>query len=96
MEQDARDPEQVRVGATIKALREAYGLSTEELGKAIEKSARLIRYLESGEKPVSTVLCRKIADQLGVPLAAITMADYAEIREPPTRRAQRVTADSAA
>lgn len=94
MDEDARNPEDVRVGATIRALREAYGLSLEELGRAIEKSSRYLRYIEAGDKPAGIILCRQIANAIGVPLAAITMPNYSEIADPASRR--RAGAEDAA
>ena len=69
------DLEAVRRGAVIKALREAYGLSAAELGPAVGITRRYLSYIEAGSKLAPVVLCRKIADHLGVPLAAITVAD---------------------
>lgn len=80
-----RNPDDIRVGATIKALRDAYGLSRTELGRAIGKSDKLIQAIELGERKATPEVCRKIADTLGVPLAAITVADYDAIRDRPER-----------
>jgi transcriptional regulator with XRE-family HTH domain len=74
------DPEDIRVGATIQALRRAYGLTQFELGRAIGKSQQLIGLIESGERRATPAVCKKIADTLGVPLAAITVAGYAQMR----------------
>lgn len=80
MTTDARDPEAVRLGATIKALREAYGLKREELARLTEVTRRYLQYIEDGEKRAPLPLCRKVADILSVPLAAITVADYSAAR----------------
>lgn len=67
--------EAVRRGAVIKALREAYGLKAAELAATAGVTRRYLSYIEAGTKLAPVVLCRKIADALGVPLAAITVAD---------------------
>ena len=75
------DPEDVRTGATIQALREAHGLKRSELARAIGKSEQLIGFIERGERHATPPVCRSIAETLGVPLAAITVADYEQIRK---------------
>ena len=81
-ETTALDPEDVRVGATIQALRKAYGLERSELARAIGKSEQLIGFIERGERRATPIVCRSIAKTLGIPLAAITVADYEQIRRP--------------
>jgi transcriptional regulator with XRE-family HTH domain len=76
-----QDPEDVRVGATIKALREAHGLKRTELARAIRKSEPLISAIERGDRHATPEVCRAVADTLGIPLAAITVKDYAQIAE---------------
>lgn len=78
----ALDPEDVRVGATIRALREAHGLSITELGRLVGVSRQLIGLIESGERHATPAVCRAIADTLGIPLAAITVTGYAQMRRP--------------
>jgi transcriptional regulator with XRE-family HTH domain len=77
-----RNPEDVRIGATIKALREKAGLTPTELGRAIGKSDKLIQAIERGERHATPQVCRRIADTLQVPLVAITLAEYEQIRDP--------------
>jgi transcriptional regulator with XRE-family HTH domain len=78
---DTRDPENVRVGATIRALRKAHELKLIELAVALGISHAYLSNIEAGRKPASMALCRQAAKILRVPLAAITVADYEEIRE---------------
>jgi transcriptional regulator with XRE-family HTH domain len=73
------DPEAVRLGATIRALREAHGLTVPQLAAAIGLSDRYLRYIESGEKKVTPQVCHSIAGTLNVPLAAITVEGYEQI-----------------
>ena len=77
-----RDAEDIRVGATIKALRDKSGLTCAELGRAIGKSDQLIQAIERADRHATPEVCRKVADALGVPLAAITMPNYEQIRDP--------------
>ena len=72
----ALDPEDVRVGATIRALRKAYGLDAHELGRLIDKSEALVTAIERGERRATPAVCRAIADSLKIPLAAITVEGY--------------------
>lgn len=77
----AAAPEAVRIGATIQALREAHGLSRSELARAIGRSEQLIGAIERGQRRAIAPVCRRIADTLGIPLAAITIESYEAIRE---------------
>lgn len=76
---DTRDPEDIRVGATIRALRGAYGLKAAELALLIGKSEALVTAIERGERKATSEVCRAIADKLGIPLAAITVEGYAAV-----------------
>ncbi len=75
------DPEAVRIGATIKSLREAYGWKVGEFATAIERSSSFLSNIEAGRKHAPRSLCRKISDVLGVPLAAIISPEYASTTE---------------
>lgn len=63
--------ERTRIGATVKALREAYGWRLGKFATALEISHSYLANIEAGRKPLSRELARKIADTLDVPLAAI-------------------------
>lgn len=65
----------IRTGATIKALRGAYGWKQIRLAEAVKTSRSHLSNIESGRKACTPDLARKIADVLGIPLAAIT-TDY--------------------
>jgi transcriptional regulator with XRE-family HTH domain len=78
---DTKNPEDVRVGATIRALREAHELKTIELAAAVGISQPYLSNIEAGRKSAPMALCRKIARVLRVPVAAITIDGYDEIRE---------------
>jgi len=75
------DPEAVRLGATIRALREAHGLNMAQLAALIGLSRPYVNNVELGIKRASPRMCRSVADTLGVPLAALTVAGYERIRE---------------
>jgi transcriptional regulator with XRE-family HTH domain len=71
------DPEAVRRGATIRALRQANGLKIYELASAAGVSRSYLSNVEAGRKKAPPKLCLDIAGYLGVPLAAITAPGYA-------------------
>ena len=71
-----RDPENVRIGATIAALRDAYGLTQTELARMIGVSGPLISLIESGDRRATMANCRAIAEAFRIPLAAITVKGY--------------------
>lgn len=66
------DAEQIRVGATIKALREAYGWQVSKFAIAVGMTHGHLSNIEAGRKRATPEKLRKIADVLGVPLAALT------------------------
>ncbi|WP_100494940.1 helix-turn-helix transcriptional regulator [Mycobacteroides abscessus] len=66
------DPE--RIGATIKALRDAYRWKQVDLAAAVARSRSHLSNIESGRKHCTPELARDIAKVLRVPLAAITTA----------------------
>jgi transcriptional regulator with XRE-family HTH domain len=74
-------PENVRVGATIRALREAHELTVTELARALGVSHTLISLIESGQKRATMANCREIARIFRVPLAAITVEGYERIAD---------------
>lgn len=68
---DGKD-DPVRVGATVKALREAYGWQLGKLAVAVGTTHPHLSNIEAGRKRCTPAMARRIADTLGVPLAAIT------------------------
>lgn len=82
------NPEAVRIGATIRALREALGWKLGELAKAVDRSHAFLSNIEHGRKLCPRPLCKAIADALGVPVAAIVSPGYdsAELLSRETRR----------
>jgi len=77
-----RNPDDIHIGAVIKALREKTGLSRTELGRAIGRTDKLLQKVETGERRATPEVCRAIADTLNVPLAAIIIRDWEQIRDP--------------
>ena len=69
------------MGATIRALREAYGLKARELAELIGKSEPLITAIERGERSATPEVCKAIAGKLRIPLAAITVEGYEQVAE---------------
>ena len=78
-------PDDVRIGETIRALREAHGLSVTELARGIGVSHTLISLIESGERKATMANCRAVAGLLGVKLAAITVEGYEQIADEPAK-----------
>ena len=76
-----KDPEDVRVGATLRALRKAHGLRLGEMAAALGISHAYLSNVEAGRKSAPLLLCRKAAALMRVPLAAITIEDYEGLRE---------------
>lgn len=62
----------IRMGATIKALREAYGWKLGKFAVAAGTTHPHMSNIESGRKRCTPEMARRVADVLGVPLAAIT------------------------
>lgn len=62
----------VRIGATVKALREAYGWKLGKFAVACGTTHPHMSNIEAGRKRCTPEMARKIASALGVPLAAIT------------------------
>lgn len=66
------DDDPIRVGATVKALREAYGWSLSKFAVAVPMSHGHLANIEAGRKRLTPEKARAIATVLKVPLAAIT------------------------
>lgn len=62
----------IRVGATVKALREAYGWSLSKFAVAAGMTHGHLANIEAGRKRLTPEKARNVADVLNVPLAAIT------------------------
>jgi transcriptional regulator with XRE-family HTH domain len=70
------DPEAVRIGATIRTIRQTSGITLAQLGGKVGKSHSYLSKVERGEKRAPRPLCLAIAHALGVPPVAIVSADY--------------------
>lgn len=68
----ARIDDPVRVGATVKALREAHGWALGKFASVNGLSHGHLANIEAGRKRLTPEKARSIADTLGIPLAAIT------------------------
>lgn len=66
------DDDPVRVGATIRALRESYGWALGKFAVAVGTTHPHLSNIEAGRKRCTPEMARRIADTLGIPLAAIT------------------------
>ena len=68
------DPEWVRVGATLRTIRELRGMSADELANAVGKSTPYLRNIELGNKPLTGALLARCAAALGVRQIALMNA----------------------
>ena len=59
-------------GASVRAIREALGIAHGDLALRLEISAGYLSNLEKGAKQPSPQVLRRIADELGVPVDAIS------------------------
>jgi transcriptional regulator with XRE-family HTH domain len=77
-------------GAAVKAIREALGIRGSVFAVRVPVSHGYLVNLEKGVKQPSPAIARKIADELGVPLDAITYpAPVCTACEARTARAQQ-------
>lgn len=60
-------------GEAVKALREALGVSQKALAMRVGVSTSTLNHTENGNRPVSAEVLRRLADELRVPLGAISM-----------------------
>lgn len=65
-----------RVGATIRALREARGATLDQFANKIGLSRPALSNIEAGRRRLRPELLPKVADALGVPQIAIMWTDY--------------------
>lgn len=65
------DPDSIRVGATIKALREARGLTQEQLARRAQLSRPYLANVEVGRKRLSVRAAARVAAALAVPQIAL-------------------------
>jgi transcriptional regulator with XRE-family HTH domain len=75
-----RNPDDIRIGGAIKALRDAHGLTRRQLAAAIGKGDKLIAAIEQGHRHATAPVQRLIVDRLAVPLDALSdealLAEY--------------------
>ena len=71
----ALNPEDVRIGQTLRALREKSGLGLTQASHAIDKSYSYLSNIEAGRKRLTPILLARLAALYGVPQAAIARPD---------------------
>lgn len=59
-------------GSSIRAIREAVGIKHGDLAVRCGFTPSYLSHIESGAKQPSAAMARRLADELGVPLDAIT------------------------
>lgn len=70
------DAEQLRIGATLRALRLARGVRVGELAKQADISHAYLSNIEAGRKPLPAHLVKRISDLLGVRPIALVRPDH--------------------
>jgi transcriptional regulator with XRE-family HTH domain len=73
--QDEAD-ERVRIGATVRELREARHLGLDEMANAVKISRPYLSNIEAGRKPLTPQLLGRIADVLDVRPISIVRPNY--------------------
>lgn len=68
----------VRIGATVRALRVANGWRSTNFARTVGISTSYLSNIEAGRRTVQPDIAVRIANTLGVPLAAITTSFTAE------------------
>ena len=78
------NPEWVRIGATIRTLRELRGMKPDELANAVDMSRPYLANVEAGRKRLQPIHAARIASNLKVRQIAILRPDEypAELAEP--------------
>lgn len=70
------DTEQLRIGATLRAIREARGARVGELAKLLDISHSYLSNIEAGRKPLTPALTARVAQLLSVKPIALVRPDY--------------------
>lgn len=73
--------ERVRVGATVKCIRELRGLTQDQLSAAATMSRSQLANIEAGRKTVSVLALARIARALNVPSVAIKLVDIEAVEQ---------------
>lgn len=74
-----KEPELVRVGATIRALRQKSGATIDEFATKVGISRPALSNIEAGRRRLRPELLPVVAEALGVPQVAIMWPDYAAV-----------------
>jgi transcriptional regulator with XRE-family HTH domain len=74
--QQELDPEWVRAGATLKALREGRGLTVTEFAAKVPCSYGYLSNIEAGRKRLTPKLAVRFAALLAVPTAALLSPEH--------------------
>lgn len=70
------EAERVRIGATIRQLRQMRGFKPDEFANEIVISRPYLANIEAGRKPITEVLLARISEALGVEQVVIVRAGY--------------------
>lgn len=73
------DPERVRVGATLRQIRELRGVKVGELANLLNISYAYLSNIEAGRKPLTDALAVKAADVLKIRPIVLARPDLVDV-----------------
>ena len=71
-----RDPEAIRIGATLRELREKSGYTVNQFSNELDISYSYLSNIEAGRRPLTKRLLARAAHLLDVPQVAIVREGY--------------------
>lgn len=74
-----RDPMLVEIGARIKQIRSAGGMTQKDLGERAGVSPAYIYIVETGGQNITITVFRRLAEALGVPMASLLAIGDADV-----------------
>ena len=77
-----RDPEAIRIGATLRELREKSGYTVNQFSHELDISYSYLSNIEAGRRPLTKRLLARAAHLLDVPQVAIVREGYYTSADP--------------
>lgn len=76
---ESETEERVRIGATLRQLRQMRGFKPDEFASEVGISRPYLANIEAGRKPLTEVLLARVAEALGVEQVVIVRRGYFEV-----------------
>jgi transcriptional regulator with XRE-family HTH domain len=76
----ASQAERLRVGATVRQMREMRGLTVDQLAAAVDRSRPYLANIEAGRKRLTPVMAARVAAALHVPQLSLIAPDEHPVR----------------